>query len=135
MIRKCHRKRNESTGLLGPILLELEMSLMCQRRDVFAKSRLRRFSSVLWDFMFRNLSEMCEQSAKDFKITLGYNRGVFLRREGESNFVGCVTHIGVGVLRLCFGQRGVTVRAVVFTEVISSLRVGGDQQLLDVSLP
>lgn len=46
----------------------------------------------------------------------------------------CVTHIGVGVLRLCFGQRGVAVGAVVFTEVISSLRVGGDQQLLDVSL-
>lgn len=48
--------------------------------------------------------------------------------------VVCVTHIGVGVLRLCFGQRGVTVGAVVLTEVISSLRVGGDQQLLDVSL-
>lgn len=45
-----------------------------------------------------------------------------------------VTHIGVGVLRLCFGQRGVTVGAVVLTEVIGSLRVGGDQQLLDVSL-
>lgn len=58
----------------------------------------------------------------------------FLRREGESEFVVCVTHIGVGVLRLCFGKRGVTVRAVVFTEVIRSLRVGGDQQLLDVSL-
>lgn len=46
----------------------------------------------------------------------------------------CVTHIGVGVLRLGFGQRGVTVRAVVFAEIIGSLRVGGNQQLLDVSL-
>lgn len=44
------------------------------------------------------------------------------------------THIGVGVLRLCFGQRGVTVGAVMLTEVIGSLGVGGDQQLLDVSL-
>lgn len=45
-----------------------------------------------------------------------------------------VTHVCVGVLSLGFGQRGVTVWAVVFTEVISSLRVGGNQQLLDVSL-
>lgn len=45
-----------------------------------------------------------------------------------------VTHIGVGVLSLGLGQWGVTVRAIVFTEVIGSLRVGGDQQLLDVSL-
>lgn len=44
------------------------------------------------------------------------------------------THIGVGVLRLCFGKGGVTVGAVVLTEVIGSLGVGGDQQLLDVSL-
>lgn len=32
------------------------------------------------------------------------------------------------------GQRGVTVGAVVFTEVVGSLGVGGDQQLLDVTL-
>lgn len=48
--------------------------------------------------------------------------------------VGGVTHVCVGVLSLGLGQRGVTVRAVVFTEVIGSLGVGGDQQLLDVSL-
>lgn len=45
-----------------------------------------------------------------------------------------ITHICVGVLSLGLGQRGVTVGAVVFTEVIGSLGVGGDQQLLDVSL-
>lgn len=53
---------------------------------------------------------------------------------GERRVVVCATHIGVGVLRLCFGQRGVTVGAVVLTEVIGGLRVGGDQQLLDVPL-
>lgn len=47
---------------------------------------------------------------------------------------GGVTHVCVGVLSLGLGQRGVTVRAVVFTEVIGSLGVGSDQQLLDVSL-
>lgn len=47
---------------------------------------------------------------------------------------GDVTHVCVGVLSLGLGQWGVTVRAVVFTEVIGSLGVGGDQQLLDVSL-
>lgn len=47
---------------------------------------------------------------------------------------GGVTHVCVGVLSLGLGQRGVTVWAVVFTEVIGSLGVGGDQQLLDVSL-
>lgn len=46
----------------------------------------------------------------------------------------CVTHVCVGVLSLDLGQRGVTVWAVVFTEVIGGLGVGGDQQLLDVSL-
>lgn len=40
----------------------------------------------------------------------------------------------VGVLSLGLGQWGVTVGAVVFTEVIGSLGVGGNQQLLDVSL-
>lgn len=45
-----------------------------------------------------------------------------------------VTHVCVGVLSLGLGQWGVTVRAVVFTEVIGSLGVGGDQQLLNVSL-
>lgn len=44
------------------------------------------------------------------------------------------THISVGVLSLGLGQWGVTVGAVVFTEVIGSLGVGGNQQLLDVSL-
>lgn len=47
---------------------------------------------------------------------------------------GGVTHVCVGVLSLGLGQWGVTVGAVVFTEVIGSLGVGGDQQLLDVSL-
>lgn len=47
---------------------------------------------------------------------------------------GDVTHVCVGVLSLGLGQWGVTVRAVVFTEVIGSLGVWGDQQLLDVSL-
>ncbi len=47
---------------------------------------------------------------------------------------GGVTHVCVGVLSLGLGYWGVTVRAVMFTEVIGSLRVGGDQQLLDVSL-
>lgn len=47
---------------------------------------------------------------------------------------GGVTHVCVGVLSLGLRQWGVTVRAVVFTEVISSLGVGGDQKLLDVSL-
>lgn len=46
----------------------------------------------------------------------------------------CVTHVCVGVLSLGLGQRGVTVGAVVLTEVVGGLRVGGDQQLLDVSL-
>lgn len=45
-----------------------------------------------------------------------------------------VTHVSVGVLSLGLGQWGVTVGAVVFTEVIGSLGVGGNQQLLDVSL-
>lgn len=44
------------------------------------------------------------------------------------------THVCVGVLSLHPGQRGVTVGAVMFTEVVGSLGVGGDQQLLDVSL-
>lgn len=48
--------------------------------------------------------------------------------------LGLVTHVCVGVLSLGFGQRGVAVGAVVFTEVVGGLRVGGDQQLLDVSL-
>lgn len=47
---------------------------------------------------------------------------------------GAVTHVCVGVLSLGLGQWGVTVGAVVFTEVIGSLGVGGNQQLLDVSL-
>ena len=47
---------------------------------------------------------------------------------------GCVTHVCVGVLSLGLGDRGVTVRAVVLTVVIGSLGVGGDQQLLDISL-
>ncbi len=47
---------------------------------------------------------------------------------------GGVTHVCVGVLSLGLGKWGVTVRAVVFTEVIGSLGIGGNQQLLDVSL-
>lgn len=47
---------------------------------------------------------------------------------------GAVTHVCVGVLSLGLGQWGVTVGAVVFTEVIGSLGVGGNQQLLDVAL-
>lgn len=47
---------------------------------------------------------------------------------------GGVTHVCVGVLSLGLGQWGVTVWAVVFTEVIGGLGVGSDQQLLDVSL-
>lgn len=47
---------------------------------------------------------------------------------------GVVTHVCVGVLSLGLGQWGVTVGAVVFTEVIGSLGVGGNQQLLDVAL-
>lgn len=46
----------------------------------------------------------------------------------------CGTHVGVWVLGLDFGQRGVTVRAVVLAEVKGSLRVGCDQQLLDLTL-
>lgn len=45
-----------------------------------------------------------------------------------------LTHVCVGVLGLGLGQRGVTVGAVVLTEVVGGLGVGGDQQLLDVSL-
>lgn len=46
----------------------------------------------------------------------------------------CGTHIGVWVLGLDFGQRRVAVRAVMLTEVICGLRVGCDQQLLDLTL-
>jgi len=46
----------------------------------------------------------------------------------------CGTHVGVWVLGLDFGQRGVTVRAVVLAEVKGGLRVGCDQQLLDLTL-
>lgn len=46
----------------------------------------------------------------------------------------CGTHVAVWVLGLDFGQRGVTVRAVVLAEVISGLRIGCDQQLLDLTL-
>lgn len=52
----------------------------------------------------------------------------------ETSCCGGITHVCVGVLSLGLGQRGVTVGAVVFTEVIGSLGVGGYQQLLDVSL-
>lgn len=45
-----------------------------------------------------------------------------------------VTHVGVGVLRLGLWQWGVTVWAVMLTEIIGCLRVGSNQQLLDVSL-
>lgn len=74
--------------------------------------------------VFRNLEKTFKWSVEDFKSTLAK----------EVRVMSWFTHIGVGVLRLSFGQRGVTVRAVVLTEVIGSLRVGGDQQLLDVSL-
>lgn len=74
-------------------------------------------------------SETFRRHANEVQRT---SRSPFLKR--EVRVMSWFTHIGVGVLRLCFGQRGVTVRAVVLTEVIGSLRVGGDQQLLDVSL-
>lgn len=56
----------------------------------------------------------------------------------NSNPKPCVckneTHKKVGILSLDPGQGRVTAGAVMLTEVVGSLRVGGNQQLLDVTL-
>lgn len=114
-----HRKGKGSTGLLGPDSGagdEPETTEVCLFRAVLAGGSPRGWGTCAQ-----------KQSGEHLDATLG-------KRGGDRPEAARATHIGVGVLRLCFGQRGVTVGTVVFTEVIGSLRVGGDQQLLDVSL-
>lgn len=95
-----------------------------------------------WDLILQKPSEECEQIIKagyctllkSFKASCWINPSCVWGGNVDLTCCGVVTHVCVGVLSLGLGQWGVTVRAVVFTEVIGSLGVGGDQQLLDVSL-